>query len=401
MGPADTATMADTADLLPWRDPEFVRAPWPWFARVREEHPLLQLDENTYVVTRHEDVVEHLKDPGLVAVPPEGIGDSPWASNLNSVLLTEGERHTRIHKTFRRWLTPKGVRSMGEVAADSARAALDRLGPDRIMNAHRDLGVQPAQDAMASLLGIPREDGVPYIVATNQTMDSLGWEPTEEEKTRAWEGFGFMMFNADRIVAERRANPKEGDLLAALLDSADEGVLSARELKESLQILWGSAAHNPGYCMASALADLASYPEAWKAYREQPEMRTAIVNEAFRRALPEVLVDRYTTEPYTIRGVTIPANAMVRFILGAAVRDPRVFDDPDGFDWTRPPSASMAIAFGAGTHSCCGQSVARVELRAVLDVLAERIEKIEVIGEPNWVFSDRHRNCEGLTVRLS
>ena len=26
-------------DLLPWRDPEFVRTPWPWFARVREELP--------------------------------------------------------------------------------------------------------------------------------------------------------------------------------------------------------------------------------------------------------------------------------------------------------------------------------------------------------------------------
>jgi cytochrome P450 len=153
--------------------------------------------------------------------------------------------------------------------------------------------------------------------------------------------------------------------------------------------------------MASALADLAAYPEAWKEYRENPDARTAIINEAFRRALPEVLVDRYTTEPYEIRGVQIPASTQVRFILGAAVRDPEVFRDPDGFDWTRPPAASMAIAFGAGTHSCCGQGVARVEMRAVLDVLAERVEKIEVIGEPEWVFSDRHRNCEGLTVRLS
>ncbi|MCG2621847.1 cytochrome P450 [Arthrobacter sp. I2-34] len=387
-------------DLLPWRDPEFVKAPWPWFARVREEYPILQLENGTIVITRYDDVVEHLKDPSLVAVPPEGIGDSPWASNLNSVLLTEGETHSRIHKSFRKWLTPKATKGMGEVAAESARAALDRMGPDGIINAHRDLGVQPAQDAMAAALGVPREDGIPYIVATNQTMDSLGWEPTADEKTRAWEGFGFMMFNADRLIQEKRRNPGDG-LLDAMIKITDEGGLTERELKESIQILWGSAAHNPGYCMASALADLAAYPEAWKEYRENPDARTAIINEAFRRALPEVLVDRYTTEPYEILGVTIPPNTQVRFILGAAVRDPEVFRNPDGFDWTRPPAASMAIAFGAGTHSCCGQGVARVEMRAVLDVLAERAEKIEVIGEPQWVFSDRHRNCEGLTVRLS
>jgi hypothetical protein len=37
----------------------------------------------------------------------------------------------------------------------------------------------------------------------------------------------------------------------------------------------------------------------------------------------------------------------------------------------------------------------------VLDVITERFERVEVVGEPDWVFSDRHRNCEGLTVRLS
>jgi cytochrome P450 len=277
---------------------------------------------------------------------------------------------------------------------------LDRVGPDGLIDAHRDLGVQPAQDAMASMLGIDPEDGIPYILATNQTMDSMGWGPTEDEKTRAWEGFGFMMFNSERLIRQKRRHPGDG-LLDAMIKITDEGALTERELKESIQILWGSAAHNPGYCMASALADLAAHPEAWKEYRSNPEARTAIINEAFRRALPEVLVDRWTTEPYEIRGVTIPPNTRVRFILGAAVRDPEVFRNPDGFDWTRPPSASMAIAFGAGAHSCCGQAVARVDMRAVLDVLAERAEKIEIIGEPQWVFSDRHRNCEGLTVKLS
>jgi cytochrome P450 len=367
---------------------------------VREEYPLLQLEDGTFVVSRYDDVTEHLKSTSLVAVSPDGIGDSPWINNTHSVLMTEGETHSRIHRAFRKWLTPKNAQGMGDVAAESARAALDRMGPDALINAHKDLGVQPAQDAMASMLGIPPEDGLPYILATNQTMDALGWQPTEDEKTRAWDGFGFMMFNADRIIKEKRQNPGEG-LLDEMIRITDEGGLTERELKESLQILWGSAAHNPGYIMASAMADMAAYPEAWTAYREDQEARTAIINEAFRRALPEVLVDRYTTEPYEIRGVTIPPKRMVRFILGAAVRDPEVFRDPDGFDWTRPPTASMAIAFGAGTHACCGQSVARIEMRAVLDVLAERAEKIEVIGEPEWVYSDRHRNCESLTIRLT
>lgn len=395
-----TRTAPSGAELLPWRDAEFAKEPWPWFARVREEYPSLMLEDGTLIVSRYDDVTEHLASPTLVAVSPEGIGDSPWIANTNSVFMTEGEQHRRILRSFRKWLTPKGATGMGVVAAETARAALDRIGADGVINAHRELGVQPAQDAMADMLGIPREDGMPYILATNQTMDSLGWEPTEDEKTRAREGFGFMMFRVDRIIKDKRTNPGNG-LLDEMIRINDEGGLSDRELKESVQILWGSAAHNPGHATASALADLAAYPEAWAEYRRNPDARTAIINEAFRRALPEVLVDRYATEPYEIRGVTVQPGQRVRFLLGAAVRDPRVFHDPDGFDWTRPPAASMAITFGTGVHACCGQSVARIEMRAVLDVLAERCEKIEVIGEPEWVFSDRHRNCEELFVKLS
>lgn len=387
-------------DLLPWRDPEFIRAPWAWYDRVRAEYPVLELDDGTFVVTRYDDIVEHLKSPLFVAVSLDGIGDSPWASNQNSVLLTEGERHERIHKSFRKWLSPKGAAQMGQVAAESARAALDRMGPDGVINAHQELGVQPAQDAMADVLGIPRADGMPYILATNQTMDSLGWVPTEDEKTRAWEGFGFMMFNVDRLIKESRRNPQEG-LLKEMIQIADEGGLTERELKESLQILWGSAAHNPGHVMASTLADMAEYPEAWEAYRSDPDARQGILNEAFRRALPEVVVDRFATEDYVIRDVTIPRGHMVRFALGSGLRDPEVFRNPNGFDWTRPATASMAIAFGAGTHACAGQTVARYELRSVLDVIADRVSHVEIIGEPEWVFSDRHRNCESLFARLT
>lgn len=62
----------------------------------------------------------------------------------------------------------------------------------------------------------------------------------------------------------------------------------------------GSAVHNPGYCMAPALEDLAEHPQAWNI--GNPKTRTGIINEAFRPGPAEVLVHRYTAEPYEIRG---------------------------------------------------------------------------------------------------
>ena len=393
------ATMADD-ELLPWADPEFCRAPWPWYDRMLVERPVAVMSDGTVVVSKYADVMEHLKNRSLVAEPLEGMGDSPWAANLNSVLLTEGDRHTRIRRSFGSWFTPKMVAKWAQFAAQSAAEALDRMGPDGVIEGHRALGVQPAQDAMAYILGIERADGFPYIHATNVTMETMfGTDP--EDVRRANEAFGFMMFQADSLIAQKRANPGDGMLLDKLIEATDAGELSERELKESVQILWGSAAHNPGQVMAAALSDLASLPWVFDSYRSQPDRRDDIISEMIRRALPEVAVDRFATEPLQIRGVDVAVGTRVRFLLGAALRDPEVFANPDEFDYNRPPSASMALAFGLGTHHCAGQALARAEARAVLDVLADRFSKVELVGEPVWVLTPRHRNCEGLTVRLS
>jgi cytochrome P450 len=386
------------SEYLPWENPEFVRAPWPWFDRLLTEKPILVLDDGSVIVSKYADVMKFLKHPSLHAVPPGGIGDSPWAANLNSVLLTEGDRHKRIRLTFAGWLTPKACRQWAQTAADSARAALDQMGEDGIIEAHRALGVQPAQDAMADALGVEREDGFPYIHATNLTMMAMGWNPSPDEVTRAHEGFGYMMFQAERLIEEKRRNPGDG-LLDAMIKAVDEGGLTERELKESIQILWGSAAHNPGHAMATALVDFAENPHVFTAYKENPDVRDAILGEVFRRALPEVALDRFTTEPLEIHDLTVPPGTRIRFILGAALRDPEVFSNPDEFDYTRPKE-TLALAFGLGIHNCAGQAIARAVARAVLDVIADRYSTIEIIGEPVWHNSDRHRNCEGLTVRL-
>lgn len=395
------AAPATEEDYLPLDNPEFINAPWPWFDRLLAEKPVLVLDDGGLVLSKYADVVKWAKHPTLVAVPPDGIGDSPWAANLNSVLLTEGDRHKRIRRSFASWLTPKACRQWAQTAADSARDALDRMGPDGIIEGHRELGVQPAQDAMAHALGVPRDDGFPLIHATNLTMMSMAIAHSPEDKVRANEGFGYMMFEADRLIEEKRRNPGDGMLLDSMIKIADEGGLSERELKESIQILWGSAAHNPGHVMASALVDCAEFPHVLTTYRDNPNEREEILLEIFRRALPEVALDRFTTEPLEIAGVELPRGALVRFILGAALRDPEVFPDPDKFDHTRPKESSAVLAFGVGTHNCAGQAIARAVLRAVLDVVVERYTTVELVGEPVWSRSDRHRNCERLTVRLS
>jgi cytochrome P450 len=68
----------------------------------------------------------------------------------------------------------------------------------------------------------------------------------------------------------------------------------------------------------------------------------------------------------------------------AANRDPEVFDDPDVVRLDR--TGNRHLAFGSGIHRCAGSNLARLELRASLQVFLERIPDFEIVdpGAVTW-----------------
>lgn len=403
MNPPDAALAQPTdEELLPWSDPEFRRAPWPWFARLVKEYPIVQLESGSYVVTGYDLVVKHAKDRSLVAISEEDVGRGPWAANDNMVLRKDGEEHTALRRTFASYITMKAVEEMVTTVADQTNAALEQIGADgMLVKAHRELGVLPQMAGMAKIMGLPIEDASEMVHSTNLTMMGMTWDPSPEDVVRAYEGFGYMMTRVDTLIRWKKAHRGDGSLVDHWLTLVEEGKITERNVKEHLQAFWAGAGHNPGYVLACALVAFDEHPGLLPVYRDEPESREAILDEVIRLAVPEMALDRYTTEPLEIGGMMLPIGAHIRFILGAALRDPDVFENPNEFDYQRPKEANMGIAFGLGRHACPGMNFARMSLRTVLACLAERYEKVEVIGEPDWKFSDRHRNCEGITVRFS
>jgi unspecific monooxygenase len=67
-------------------------------------------------------------------------------------------------------------------------------------------------------------------------------------------------------------------------------------------------------------------------------------------------------------------------LLGAAARDPLVFDHPDTLDVTRTPNPHLG--FGAGIHYCVGAPLARVEIAAALHALITRMPDLQLAEEP-------------------
>ena len=107
---------------------------------------------------------------------------------------------------------------------------------------------------------------------------------------------------------------------------------------------------------------LSQQPWILEALRERPELRPSAVEEALRFVSPVTGMFRHTTTPVERHGVTIPDDAKVLLMYGAANHDERHYDRPDEFVIDRYPRGfadADHLAFASGVHVCLGAHLAR------------------------------------------
>jgi unspecific monooxygenase len=92
------------------------------------------------------------------------------------------------------------------------------------------------------------------------------------------------------------------------------------------------------------------------------------------------LFERTAVESVEVAGIVVEQGRKIAALLGAANRDPAVFENPDEFQPGRDPNPHLA--FGAGIHFCLGAPLARVELVESLTHLLREMPGLRLAGEP-------------------
>lgn len=396
---AQTATGTEPDAYLPWGDPAFQDDPYPWYERLRRADPVHRTDDGLYVLTRYADVMRCLKSPATTVVPGWDAA-GPWQINRATMIGADQPDHSRLRRQTNRWFTPKLVRQWVEVTAQETARSLDAIGPDGQIEAWTQLCVRPNHITMTRVLGMPDEGDLELSLGMADAMAALSAVATPEEIERAYAAFEWVGGLVDAAVAAHRVEP--GDrLIDALIRAVDDGAMSAEELRGTVALFYGLGHVDNGYLIAAALHRFAVDPELFALYRAEPDSRRAVINELARLYPAELSAFRHVTEDFEIDGVVIPAGAQVRCMLGAANRDPEVFENPDTFDHRRPPEASMHLSFGTGVHHCAGEVLTRAEAEVILGAVAERYEQIDLAAPPAVEHHDFARSYTSLRLRLS
>jgi cytochrome P450 len=178
-----------------------------------------------------------------------------------------------------------------------------------------------------------------------------------------------------RELARRRAAEPTGDLLSDLV-AAREGAarLSEDEVVASSVLLLNAGHEASVNVFGNGLAAMLR-----RGLRPSADV-AATVEEMLRFDSALQLFERTATEDVQVGDITVEAGQRIAALLGAANRDPAVFDQPDEFRVDRDPNNHLA--FGVGVHFCLGAPLARMELAESLPVLFETFPDLTLADEP-------------------
>jgi cytochrome P450 len=231
----------------------------------------------------------------------------------------------------------------------------------------------------AALLGLPQED---MELFRRLSLDLISiTENIEAGLTASVELGTYFQEQVDR----RRSTMTEdiiGDLVAAEIDGeklTDEAIISF------LRLLLPAGLETTYRSSSNLLYLLLTHPDQLEAVQQDRDLIPAAIEEALRYETPLVMVPRNTTQDVEIHGIPIPAGAQVNLCIGSANRDEARWADAGAFDIHRPRRAH--ISFAGGLHSCLGMHLARVETRAMLNSLFDRVTDLQLVPDDDTTIT--------------
>lgn len=225
----------------------------------------------------------------------------------------------------------------------------------------------------AALLGLPQDD---LDMFRRLSLELISITEDIEAGFNASVALG--TYFQEQVDQRRRkmTNDVIGDLVSAEIDGeklTDEAIISF------LRLLLPAGLETTYRSSSNLLALLLTHRDQLEALTRNRDLIPAAVEEGIRYETPLVLVARNTTRDVEMHGVTIPEGAQVMLCIGSANRDAKRWENPDAFDIHRPRRAH--ISFAGGIHSCLGMHLARVETKAMLNSLLDRVTDLELIED--------------------
>jgi cytochrome P450 len=401
-------------------DPEIIQDPIPYYRALHERGPVVrEPHKGVFMLSRIDDILELYMDHErfsaivgplgpLVDVPRPDEGES-WPAVIerrrhevplgDQLMSMDPPKHTRQRSLAARLFTPNRLKQNEDFILTLADQLIDEFADRGEVEFSSAYGRPFTLLVVADLLGVPREDHRTF-------RHWLGGEGGTVGDPQGRHGGDQVFANLEPYftgyIEKRRAAP--GDDFMSRLASVrfpDGELPEVADVVRLASVIFAAGQETTARLLNAGMRVLCEQPALAEQLRSDPAGIPNFVEECLRLEGPIKGSFRLALRDTTLGGVDIPAGSVAMAVIGAANRDPLVFEDPDRFDAGRA-NARRNIAFGHGEHFCIGASLARAEARISFERLLARLDDLRLVdpGALSYVESFIIRGLNDVPMRF-
>lgn len=405
----DAAAMA-IEDINPANAHLFREHRWhDHFARLRAEDPVhfneIETAGRYWSLTKYDDVravdgnhADFSSADGItLGVKVEDL-PPPEERTFQTFIAMDPPTHTDQRKTVRQISAPSSLRNLEPTIRERTVALLESLPDGETFDWVDTVSVELTTLLLATLFDFPLEDRA-NLTRWSDVVFAIpqpgGLVETQEEKRD--EMIACVRY-FEKLWEDRRENPGF-DLVSMLVHGeATKDMPTAAHLGNLLLLIVGGN-DTTRNTMSGSVYALNQYPDQYDKLMANPELVSPMVPEIIRWQTPLSYMRRTATRDVQIRDKQIKQGDQVLMWYLSANRDEEMFPNAEALDIERD-NADRHLSFGYGIHFCMGSRLAELQLRVLWEELVQRFERVEVVGEPERVFSSFVNGYSNLPVQV-
>ena len=381
------------------------------FARLRAEDPVhfneLETSGRYWSITKYDDVravdgdwETYSSASGItLGLSVEKMQEEALPQQLTPFIAMDPPTHTEQRKTVRGVSAPSNLRNIEPMIRERTAALLDSLPEDEAFDWVDTVSIELTTLMLATLFDFPMEDRRKLTRWSDIVFAIPGPGGVVETQQQKIDELFECVAYFEKLWDERRGQAGF-DLVTMLANGEHTKEMSAFEHLGNLLLLIVGGNDTTRNTMTGSVYGLHKFPENFEKLKADPSLIEKFVPEVIRWQTPLAYMRRTATKDTVLNGKEIKKDDQLLMWYISANMDEDVFDNPEILDIDRE-NADRQLSFGYGIHFCMGSRVAELQLRVLWEEMLKRFDTIEVLAEPERVFSSFVHGYASMPVKVT
>lgn len=382
-----------------WQANEYL----PFLERLRWEDPVHYCPRSAvgpyWSVLKYQDIMAVDTSPHIFSSEPTvGIVDTYEEFTLPMFIAMDPPKHDEQRRIVQPVVAPANLKQLEGLIRQRVCRILDDLPVGEEFDWVKHVSIELTTQMLATLFDFPFADRykLTYWSDVATAIPGGGVVQTQEER---WSAIQECLAYFTRLWNERVNAEPGNDLVSMLAHGEATRNMPPMEYLGNIILLIVGGNDTTRNSISGGVLALNENPQQYQKLRDNPGLIPNMVSEIIRWQTPLAYMRRTALTDTELGGKQIKAGDKVIMWYASGNRDEEVIERANEFLIDRD-KARQHLSFGFGLHRCMGNRLAEMQLRIVWEEIQQRFDFVEVVGEPQRVYSSFVKGYTHLPVKL-